>query len=518
MSSSSSSNNNNSNSSASSNTNNNNTNNTNNNNNAAKRAMKTKPQAEKEIKPKKTQEEKDKSFITSQEIISRIKWDEKFSTFLDDFTIGYLDRFEGLMKCSVQEFEDSGEIPYHRIWFVYFNGIIIWDREKRIDNVSKGKLEVIISEYFINKQKEEERKRAELEKESKKKKKKRQPVASASSESSSQPTEQESQRHSSDEEGSSEEGGSSSEDDGEQQITEQVISEPLEPNTEDILSAYAAQYKTKRVKKVMFSKNKTRKAQEQYEPEDDLEKWLLENNETNEALVLQFPTMISQRGGHYHIIFDSQKKYNEYINAWKSSIEKNQICYIEEMRTKHAFKLYVDIDIKLTVPNSPYNIIEHGWIKLIQDFAKEYFQGSQDVSMLVTECHSNWHDKTNKTAKYKSGYRLFFPSIVVDYDKFCDFTYQLSYHMLNVVGSYENQPEDWSFEDVIDLKSCNHPRVRLFGTTKWRRGRLLPRKYTFAGWFNTDSELDEKKTTELKNNLFELLRLTSARIEDPFEE
>lgn len=43
------------------------------------------------------------------------------------------------------------------------------------------------------------------------------------------------------------------------------------------------------------------------EPQDALEKWLLQHNEKNLVLVLEHPTHISQQGGHYHIIFRSHK-------------------------------------------------------------------------------------------------------------------------------------------------------------------------------------------------------------------
>ncbi|KAG2387307.1 hypothetical protein C9374_001639 [Naegleria lovaniensis] len=474
--------------------------------------------------PSTEEKEKDKGFITSQSIISRIKWDERFSTFLDDFTIGYLDRFEGLKTTTIKDFEESDEIPFHRIWYLYFNGIIIWDREKRIDNVSKGKLEQIIEDYFVKKHQEELRIKKQMELESKQKKNKKkhhqQVVASSSSHesSSSSPIIPEKSNDSSeeDENNLSEDNDSEESEEIDGELTSDVTTSLT---NEQILENYVAQYRSnKKLKKVLFSKNKTRKVQQEYIPDDDLEMWLLEHNEENEDLVLQFPTHISQRGGHYHIIFDTRKKYEEYIAAWKSTIEKKQKFYVEEMRTKHAFRLYVDIDIKITKPNSPYDIVSNGWIKLIQQFTNDYFKGKEDITVVVTECHSNWNDKNTKSARFKSGYRLYFHEIIVDYDKFCDFTYQLSYFMMDKIGSYENQPVDWFFEDVIDLKSCNHPRCRMFGTTKWRRGHLLPRIYQFSGIYGKDMTLDEKKTQELKNNLHDLLVLTSTRVEDPFDD
>lgn len=500
----------------------------NNNNNKTTNNKDNKKQSKSDPSSTEENNNKEKGFITSQAIISRIKWDEKFSTFLDDFTIGYLDRFEGLKTTTIKEFEESDEIPFHRIWYLYFNGIVIWDREKRIDNVSKGKLEQIIEDYFVKKHQEELRTKKQMELESKQKKnqKNQNQLAVVASSSSSQevgsstssiiPEEMDDCSEEEDAHSSSEESASDEAEDFNEEVTNDATNCLT---SEQILENYAAQYRNnKKLKKVLFSKNKTRKVQKEYIPDDDLELWLLEHNEENEDLVLQFPTHISQRGGHYHIIFDTRKKYDEYINSWKSAIEKNQKFYVEEMRTKHAFRLYVDIDIKTTKSNSPFDIISNGWIKLIQQFANDYFMGKEDITLVVTECHSNWNDKNTKSARFKSGYRLYFHEIIVDYDKFCDFTYQLSYYMMDKIGSYENQPMDWSFEDVIDLKSCNHPRCRMFGTTKWRRGHLLPRIYQFSGIFGKDMTLDEKKTQELKNNLRDLLVLTSTRVEDPFDD
>ncbi|KAL9642122.1 hypothetical protein ABK040_007127 [Willaertia magna] len=426
--------------------------------NEIKRSLKSSNQKEKKMKPKKTKEQKEKELITSLAVLNRIKWDEKLNPYLNEIVIGYLDRFEGLMNASITEFEQA-EIPYHRIFLIYFRDRVIWDREKRIDNVSKGKFESIIEE--------EERKRIKLE------------------ELKKQLQENE--------------GILSSEED-EEDISKNVeVSQTSELNLTNN-------------KKVIFSMVKKRKAQKEYLPEDDLEKWLLENNEENLTLVLEHPTHISQKGGHYHIIW-TKDKYDEYIKVWKDTIEKKQKFYVEEMRTSHAFKLYIDIDLKITKEDSPFDIVKSGWIKTIQQFTDSYFNHEKDITVIITECHSNWNDKVNTTAKFKSGFRLYYPKIIVNYDEFCDFTYQLCFYLKDVFGSYKNQPEDWTFEDVIDLKTCNHPRCRLFGTTKWRRGHLLPRIYEFYGVYNK-LELDVEKTNELKQDLTKLLPLTSTRIED----
>jgi hypothetical protein len=51
------------------------------------------------------------------------------------------------------------------------------------------------------------------------------------------------------------------------------------------------------MKEIIFSQKKNRKSHQQYQPEDSLESWMLENNETK--LALDFPTHISQRGLYY---------------------------------------------------------------------------------------------------------------------------------------------------------------------------------------------------------------------------
>ncbi|EFC41911.1 predicted protein [Naegleria gruberi] len=268
---------------------------------------------------------------------------------------------------------------------------------------------------------------------------------------------------------------------------------------------------------VVFSQVKARKCIEDYKPQDELEKWLLKHNEKNLVLCLEHPTHVSQRGGHYHIIFRSQQMYNEYLSAWKKTILDKSKMYIEEMRTKHAFRLYVDIDLKVEI-EKPCDIVELGWVDSIMQFTKQYFP-KKDISMVLTQCHGKWEDAVTTTAKYKSGYRLYFHEIIVDYDTFCDYTHQLCMMIEEKFKTYEGKPTEWSFEDIIDLKTCNHPRCRLFGSSKFRRGEILPRVYEFFGLFSSETlNLDEERTRVLREDMNQLLELTSARVEDPFDE
>lgn len=91
---------------------------------------------------------------TAGDVISRIKWDEELSP--KDFTVGYLDRFTGIMeKCfadfswedlaSVDHFVDLA-IPRHRIQYFKYLGEIVWDKRERIDKVfgSTGSRETIL--------------------------------------------------------------------------------------------------------------------------------------------------------------------------------------------------------------------------------------------------------------------------------------------------------------------------------------------------------------------------------------
>lgn len=91
---------------------------------------------------------------TVRDVISRIKWDEELSA--EDFTVGYLDRFLGIMEkgfadfswddlASVDHFIDFA-IPQHRIQYFKYLDEIVWDKRERIDKVfgSTGSKETIL--------------------------------------------------------------------------------------------------------------------------------------------------------------------------------------------------------------------------------------------------------------------------------------------------------------------------------------------------------------------------------------
>ncbi|EDO48331.1 predicted protein, partial [Nematostella vectensis] len=106
-----------------------------------------------EIKPEKHKEEakdvkheskgsKKAPMKTATDVISRILWDKQLNK--DDFCVGYLDRFIGVMERPFTEFswEDLASVDYnvlaipkHRIQYFKYRGNIVWDKRERIDDV-----------------------------------------------------------------------------------------------------------------------------------------------------------------------------------------------------------------------------------------------------------------------------------------------------------------------------------------------------------------------------------------------
>jgi uncharacterized protein (UPF0248 family) len=103
---------------------------------------------------------------TATDVISRILWDNKINP--KDFTIGYLDRFIGIVEREFSDFSwediasvdyDVLSIPKHRIQYFKYCGDIVWDKRERIDNIfgSTGSGCTIL-EVIGNESKQEERK------------------------------------------------------------------------------------------------------------------------------------------------------------------------------------------------------------------------------------------------------------------------------------------------------------------------------------------------------------------------
>lgn len=265
---------------------------------------------------------------------------------------------------------------------------------------------------------------------------------------------------------------------------------------------------------VIFSQHKKRKIYQPYEPTDALESWMLANN--SRALALSEPTHISQRGGYYHIDSDLEE---ELFDKWSKSL--NETFFMEEYRGD-LFRLYIDIDIKLTMPQ-PFNMIEAGWLPLIVQTAQDYFGVSAEgkdnqldgATSVVTECHSDWTDASTTSAVYKSGYRIYFTSIYADFETMESFV-KLVCKKMKALGTplYEGQPTSWNLEDIVDVKGCGHDKARMFGTVKFRRGNEIPRKYSLVGVFDSMGELDKAKTAQLQSNVKTMLRLLSVRFDE----
>lgn len=82
------------------------------------------------------------SMKTAEHVISRLLWDEKMPA--ENFTIGYLDRFKGILEKPFTFFswEDLASvdnyvlaIPKHRIQFFKYRGFKVWDKNERLDYV-----------------------------------------------------------------------------------------------------------------------------------------------------------------------------------------------------------------------------------------------------------------------------------------------------------------------------------------------------------------------------------------------
>jgi len=82
---------------------------------------------------------KNKKFHTVEEIYKRIKNDPNLDA--GSFVVGYVDRFVGIKEIAFSEFRtkegiDSAKfIPFHRVAYFKQNGIIVWDKEKRMEQL-----------------------------------------------------------------------------------------------------------------------------------------------------------------------------------------------------------------------------------------------------------------------------------------------------------------------------------------------------------------------------------------------
>lgn len=82
---------------------------------------------------------------TPMDVVNRIVWDDGLDEA--DFTVGYEDRFDGLVErpfttfdwttelCDAAPWSDQLAIPKHRIWYFKYREYVVWDRRERVDNV-----------------------------------------------------------------------------------------------------------------------------------------------------------------------------------------------------------------------------------------------------------------------------------------------------------------------------------------------------------------------------------------------
>jgi len=265
---------------------------------------------------------------------------------------------------------------------------------------------------------------------------------------------------------------------------------------------------------IIFSDRKKRYYYRQYKPEDVVEDYMSRKN--NRELALPKPTHISQKGGHYHMDIT---KYEQVLRMWARSVKQKDVFFMEEYRTS-VFRLYLDFDFK-TSTGKPFSMVDAGYLPIIQDFTIDFFKGKTkekfhsilSAQVLVTESHGEWTDAATESANYKSGFRLYFPTIFVDENILKEFVMKLGQELEQQKGTYPGKPEDWQWTDIVDLEQVSHKRARMFGTVKWRRGNILGRKYSFQGFYDSAAQLNEKVTNVLRENLIPFLQLTSVRLD-----
>lgn len=85
---------------------------------------------------------KKESMRTANDVISRIRWDPALPT--EKFTIGYLDRFVGIIEKPFSAFSwedlatvapDVLAVPEHRIQYFKYLDVMVWDKTKMLDNM-----------------------------------------------------------------------------------------------------------------------------------------------------------------------------------------------------------------------------------------------------------------------------------------------------------------------------------------------------------------------------------------------
>ena len=259
-----------------------------------------------------------------------------------------------------------------------------------------------------------------------------------------------------------------------------------------------------------------RKVQEtSYEPTDPMERFLFTHSSRDRKLLFTSPTHISQRGGHYHLdISQHPELADEYFRVWRECVEKKHVFYVEEIRKRKNFKLYLDLDFKLK-KSEGFNL-KGKWLDLIHGYTRKFFGEDCNYNLAITHCHGVWeNDQTCPECTYKSGYRLYYYNIKVpSMEVYENYLKQLIEYLKSESMTYTNKPSNWNIEDIIDTNSVKYPRCRMFGTVKYRNCKNIGRQYKYYGMVKDDRttttsiDIDKDLSNEFKN-LSNILPITS---------
>ena len=109
-------------------------------NNGAAHGARRKPDAAREERRQRVVK---RGMKTAMDVIRRIQWDSNLPE--SRFTVGYLDRFAGVVEDDFSKFSSWGDpaaaeyealsIPQHRIEYFKYRGVKVWDKKERLDEV-----------------------------------------------------------------------------------------------------------------------------------------------------------------------------------------------------------------------------------------------------------------------------------------------------------------------------------------------------------------------------------------------
>ena len=76
--------------------------------------------------------DKDHIFKGADKIMKHLQWEIANKKEIAEYTVGYEDRFLGLLEIGIEDFMDAA-IPMHRIMYFKRNKLLVWDRKRRIN-------------------------------------------------------------------------------------------------------------------------------------------------------------------------------------------------------------------------------------------------------------------------------------------------------------------------------------------------------------------------------------------------